>query len=212
MGSYWVRIFVEFNRNRRICGSVRVAHRANKYSAKNIPTAPAKLFNKLNTHAPKTSAKKNSFRSAPRIVSGRFNDRKTGLMCIVVASGVLNPEQPREEVHCQHRHSETENDACEGFLASAFAEGKRQAAHNDGDESKPLGNRPGECRLQDIHGVLPRGTALRANRDRERETDGQHDDEPSVRFKPSLALHEVRFHSLSPHKKSPRTIGRRAPG
>src|SRR5260370_34153828 len=104
IGSYCVRIFVEFNKNRRICGSVRVAHRANKYSAKNIPTAPAKLFNRLNTHAPITSAKKNSFRSAPRIVSGRFNDRKTGLVCIVVPSEVLDPEQPSQEVNREDGH------------------------------------------------------------------------------------------------------------
>src|SRR6267154_836604 len=114
IGSYCVRIFVEFSKNRRICGSVLVAHRAKRYNAKNMPTPPARLFNRLNTHAPITSAKKNSFRSAPRIVSGRFNDRKTGLVCIVIASGGLNPEQPSQEVHCQHCHSETEDNAREG--------------------------------------------------------------------------------------------------
>src|SRR6266852_9176384 len=105
MGSYWVRIFVEFSKKRRICGSVRVAHRAKRYSAKNIPTAPARLFSRLNTHAPITSPKKNSFRSAPRIVSGRFNDRKTGLVCMVVPSEVLNPEQPSQEVNREDGHS-----------------------------------------------------------------------------------------------------------
>src|SRR5260370_10514282 len=132
IGSYCVRILVGFSKNGRIWGSVRVAHRAKRYNAKNMPTPPARLFNRLNTHAPITSAKKNSFRSAPRIVSGRFNDRKTGLVCIVIASGGLNPEQPSEEIHCQDGHPQTDNAACQGFLSSAFAEGERQATHNDG--------------------------------------------------------------------------------
>src|SRR5882762_2716106 len=104
MGSYCVRIFVEFSKKRRICGSVRVAQRAKRYRAKKIPAAPARLFSRLNTHAPMTSAKKNSFRSAPRIVSGRFNDRKTGLVCIVIASEELNPEQPSQEVNREDSH------------------------------------------------------------------------------------------------------------
>src|SRR5260370_2949618 len=156
MGLYCVRIFVEFSKKRRICGSVRVAQRAKRYSAKNIPTAPARLLSRLNTQAPMTSAKKNSFRSAPRIVSGRFNDRKTGLVCIVIASEGLNPEQPSEEVHCQPFHSETENDAREGFLSATFAEGEGQAANNDGNQGKPLCDGTGERVLQDVHGVLPR--------------------------------------------------------
>src|SRR5216684_8265296 len=116
MGSYCVRIFVEFSKKRRICGSVRVAQRAKRYSAKNIPTAPARLFSRLKTHAPMTSAKKNSFRSAPRIVSGRFNDRKMGFVCMALASEGLNPEQPCHEVHRQHGHPQPEHDTREGFL------------------------------------------------------------------------------------------------
>src|SRR5260370_13786112 len=103
--------------------------------------------------SPVLSAKKNSYCTAPRNVGGRFNDRKTGLVCIVIASGGLNPEQPSEEIHGQDGHPQTEDDACEGFLSSAFAEGERQATYNDGDYRKTFGHGTREGRLHNADSI-----------------------------------------------------------
>lgn len=71
MGSYCVLSFAEERRNRRICGSVRVAHRAARKRRENIKMPPGKLASILNVAAPIHRAKKNSFRSTPRMVRGR---------------------------------------------------------------------------------------------------------------------------------------------
>src|SRR5580704_9957535 len=80
IGSYCGRSLAAVSRKRRICGSVWVAQRAKKYSIKNISRPPNKLLSRLKVAAPRHMAKKKSFRSAPRIVSGRESERCTRLM------------------------------------------------------------------------------------------------------------------------------------
>src|SRR5580692_2990358 len=80
IGSYCGRSLAAMSRKRRICGSVWVAQRAKKYSNKNIINPPNKLLSRLKVAAPRHMAKKKSFRSAPRIVSGRDSVRCTLLI------------------------------------------------------------------------------------------------------------------------------------
>src|SRR5260370_42295450 len=125
-----------------------------------MPTAPARLFNRLNTQAPSTSAKKNSFRSAPRIVSGRFNDRKTGLVCIVVPSEVLNPEQPSQEVNREDGHPRPEAKAGKGFLPPTSPKAKAQPPHTNATKANPLADGPENALLQTAAGVSQRWVPL----------------------------------------------------
>src|SRR5271156_6773001 len=116
IGSYSARSLAAVSRNRRICGSVWVAQRARKYSNKNISNPPNKLLRRLNVAAPRHMAKKKSFRSAPRMVSGRDNDRCT--LLIRLASAIrfsvrgrcdsIAGKQPREEIHRGDGHANTE--------------------------------------------------------------------------------------------------------
>src|SRR5208282_4575531 len=85
IGSYCARSRAAVRRKRRIWGSVWVAQRAKKYSNKNISSPPNKLLSKLKVAAPRHMAKKKSFRSAPRIVSGRDSVRGTLLIRLVSA-------------------------------------------------------------------------------------------------------------------------------
>jgi hypothetical protein len=68
----------EFNRMRKICGSVTVAQQDKRYRATNMSSPPRRLPKKLNVAPPMMRAKKNKRRSAPAIVRGLFNDRYTG--------------------------------------------------------------------------------------------------------------------------------------
>src|SRR5580704_6580429 len=114
IGSYCARSRAAVSRNRRICGSVWVAQRARKYSNKNISNPPNKLLSKLKVAAPRHIAKKKSFRSAPRMVSGRDSDRCTRLirldsaMCFSLRdAGELGAgKEPREEIHRCDGHAD----------------------------------------------------------------------------------------------------------
>src|ERR1700722_214632 len=107
MGSYCARTFAAVSKKRRICGSVAVAQRATRYRRKKISTPPSKLLRRLKVAAPRHMAKKKSFRSAPRIVSGRESDRDTRLIRLGSATlasiGKLEKstarKEPRQEVH-----------------------------------------------------------------------------------------------------------------
>src|SRR5216684_4425937 len=55
-------------KNRKICGSVAVAQRAQPNKMANIMSPPRKLPRRLNVAAPITRARKKSVRSAPQIV------------------------------------------------------------------------------------------------------------------------------------------------
>src|SRR5208282_6494804 len=119
IGSYCARSRAAVRRKRRIWGSVWVAQRAKKYSNKNISSPPNKLLSRLKVAAPRHMAKKKSFRSAPRIVSGRDSDRCT--LLIRLASGMcLSPrkvlgstsrKEPGQEVHRCDGHANAEKDA-----------------------------------------------------------------------------------------------------
>src|SRR5277367_3232582 len=80
IGSYCGRTFAAVSKKRRICGSVAVAQRAKRYKRRKISTPPSKLLRRLKVAAPRHMAKKKSFLSAPRIVSGRESDRDTRLI------------------------------------------------------------------------------------------------------------------------------------
>src|SRR5271156_1937631 len=116
IGSYCARTFAAVRRNRRICGSVPVAQRARKYKRKKIKTPPSKLLRRLKVAAPRHMAKKNSFRSAPRIVRGRESDRCTRFILRIsamyfsvrVVRYSIARKEPREKVHGGDGHSNTE--------------------------------------------------------------------------------------------------------
>ena len=60
-------------------------------------------------------------------------------------------------------------------LRSAFAEGKRKAGNDDRNERKAAGDGAGECGLQNVDGVFPRGSSLLGegwSGEKKRETDG----------------------------------------
>src|ERR1700674_6131002 len=107
IGSYCVRSFAAASKSRRTCGSVFVAPRAAKKLTKNINTPPDKLLSRLNVAAPRHMAKKKSFRSAPRRVSGRERDRCTRLirldsaMCFSLLDAWVSAsrKKPRQEIH-----------------------------------------------------------------------------------------------------------------
>src|SRR4029077_11278511 len=108
-----------------------------RYKAKNIRRAPVKLSRRLNMHAATTSAKKNSFRSAPRIVSGRFSDRNTGLRCMIIRlKQVSDAKEPEKEIHRQDSHAEAKQEPGKGALSAAFPEGEREAADNNSDQGE----------------------------------------------------------------------------
>lgn len=75
----------------------------------------------LNVAAPMHMAKKKSFRSAPRTVSGRCSVRYTVLLLrpgVIVVFGEYRPaeesgKEPSEEVDRGNGHANTEEHACE---------------------------------------------------------------------------------------------------
>src|SRR6202451_4472648 len=119
IGSYCARTLAAVSRNRRICGSVWVDQRAMKESSKNISSPPNRLLSRLKVAAPRHMAKKKSFRSAPRIVSGRESDRWTLLILLWSAmcscfEGVRDSvarEKPRQEIHRGDRHADAKEHA-----------------------------------------------------------------------------------------------------
>src|SRR5271156_6238695 len=128
IGSYCARSRAAVSRNRRICGSVWVAQRARKYSNRNIRSPPNKLLSRLKVAAPRHMAKKKSFRSAPRIVSGRDSDRCTLLirlesdMCFPrrdVRESVAG-KQPSEEIDGGNGHADAEQNAREYAFRATF--------------------------------------------------------------------------------------------
>ena len=152
IGSYCARSLAAVSRKRRICGSVWVAQRAMKYSNKNISNPPSKLLSRLNVAAPRHMAKKKSFRSAPRIVSGRDSDRCTLLirlasaMCFSVANvcDSVAGKKPRQEVHRRDGHANAEEHAGKHALRAAFAESEGETGDNDGNEREAAGDGAGE--------------------------------------------------------------------
>src|SRR5580692_5894892 len=169
IGSYCGRSLAAMSRKRRICGSVWVAQRAKKYSNKNISNPPNKLLSKLKVAAPRHIAKKKSFRSAPRIVSGRESDRCTLLIRLLSATCFSSGscpdsvawKKPREKIHRRDSHADAEENARQHPLRSPLAEGECKAGHDDGHEREAASDGAGEGRHQDVDGVFPRGSALR---------------------------------------------------
>src|SRR5579885_1514859 len=100
-----------------------------KYSNRNIRIPPNKVFIRLKTPAPMSRAKKKSFRSTPRMVSGRLSERNTGLVRLVCMSG--SGKEPGHEIDGTNGHSDAEDDAGHGAFRSALAKGENQSAHDD---------------------------------------------------------------------------------
>src|SRR5260370_4822112 len=99
------------------------------------------LASRLNVAAPRHMAKKKSFRSAPRIVSGRDSDRwtlLTRLASAMYSSSFLRRsgagKQPREKVHRRDCHANAEQHTRENAFRSPLAESERQARHNNRDQ------------------------------------------------------------------------------
>jgi hypothetical protein len=96
----------------------------------------------LNVAAPRHIAKKKSFRSAPRIVSGRDSDRCTLLirlesaMCFSprdVRESVAG-KQPSEEIHGGDGHADAEQNACEYPFRATFTKGESKTSNHDCNE------------------------------------------------------------------------------
>src|ERR1700691_6113913 len=168
IGSYCARSRAAVSRNRRICGSVWVAQRARKYSNKNISNPPNKLLSRLKVAAPRHIAKKKSFRSAPRIISGRDSVRGTLLIRLDSAIEFSVQEwrasgpgkHPSQEIYGCDGHADDEEHAGKYTLRTTFTEGEGEADHDDGDERKPASDSAGEGLLQHIDGVFPRRISL----------------------------------------------------
>src|SRR6266704_5525493 len=108
-------------------------------------------------------AKKKSFRSAPRIVSGRDSDRCTRLIRLASAmcfslrdAGVsASGEKPRQKVHRCNGHSDAKEHAGKHTLRAAFAEGKGETRNYNGNEGEAARDSAGESLLQHANGVFP---------------------------------------------------------
>src|SRR3984957_9794721 len=119
IGSYCARPLAALSSKRRICGSVRVAQRARKYKRKKIKSPPSKLLRRLKVAAPRHMAKKNSFRSAPRMVRGRERARCTRLIRLesamfrlfLKASESIAGKEPSQEIHGGDSHAAAEQHA-----------------------------------------------------------------------------------------------------
>src|SRR6266850_992142 len=98
---------------------------------------PNKLLSRLKVAAPRHMAKKKSFRSAPRIVSGRDSDRCTRLirlasaMCFSLRDAGISAagKKPRQEIPRCDGHSDTKEHAGKHPLRAAFTEGKGETRH-----------------------------------------------------------------------------------
>jgi hypothetical protein len=88
---------------------------------------------------------KKSFRSVPRIVSGRDNDRYTLLIRLVSAicfslqdTGVSGAgKKPRQEVRCRDGHSDVEKHPGKHTLRAAFTEGEGDPATTNATRDSP---------------------------------------------------------------------------
>jgi hypothetical protein len=77
-------------------------------------------------------AKKKSFRSAPRIVSGRESDRCTLLIRLASATcfsfqdlrDSVARKKPRQEIHCCDGHANAEEHTGEHTFRASFTEGE----------------------------------------------------------------------------------------
>src|ERR1700723_1896048 len=134
----------------------------------NSPMPPNREWSTEKMAPPETRATKNSRRSAPRTVSGRFmalNTRFTLRSAAVdmdrLLSLVLARKEPGHEVHCADCHADAEDDAGEHPFGLAFAIREHQAADDDCDQRQPGRDRAGECGLEDVHRVVPRIAAGR---------------------------------------------------
>src|SRR5579859_3764429 len=121
---------------------------------------PSRLPKRLKVAAPRHMAKKKSFRSAPRMVSGRESDRCTGLIlrvCVMAISWFhqTSREQPCQEVDGGDRHANTEKNTGKHALRASLAKGEGQTGDDDRDEGQSAGDGAGESLLQDVDGVLP---------------------------------------------------------
>src|SRR5579872_5563146 len=132
---------------------------------------PSKLLRRLKVAAPRHMAKKKSFRSAPRIVSGRDNARCTLLIRLTSATKVLlrvrlsvAGKKPRQEIHRRDSHADAEQHTCQHALRAAFTEGEGEAGHDNGNEREAASDGAGESLLQHANGVFPRGSSLREGR------------------------------------------------
>src|ERR1700722_8557570 len=118
-GSYCVLNLAADSRKRSICGSVFVAHWAARYRRKNIKMPPSKLESMLNVAAPMHMAKKKSFLSTPRTVSGRWRVRYTVLILLAWAMSISSRsetclrsrKEPSEEIDCGDGHANAEQNA-----------------------------------------------------------------------------------------------------
>src|SRR5262249_2861158 len=124
-----------------------------------IRMPPARLFRRLKVAAPRHIAKKNSFRSAPRIVRGRESDLCTGLIlrCCVTAflSIPRSGKEPGHEVAGGDGHADTEENAREHALRAAFTEGKGEPRDDNRHEGKPASDRARKGLLQYVDRVFP---------------------------------------------------------
>src|SRR5579884_1208047 len=165
MGSYWLRSFAARRSKRSICGSAAIAQRAVKYRSRKTSAPPRRLPSRLKVAAPRHMAKKKSFRSAPRMVSGRERDRCTGLLRRSRAMRIspvqaVSWKEPGEKVDGGNGHADAEEDAGKDALRTAFAERECQTGDDDRDEGESARNRAGERLLQDVNRVFPRRRAL----------------------------------------------------
>src|ERR1700730_5473117 len=123
-----------------------------------------RLPRRLNVAAPRHMAKKKSFRSAPRIVSGRDSDRCTLLirppsaMCLSVGDvrDLAAGEKPGQKIHRGDCHANAEEHAGENAFRATFTEGEGEAGHDDGHERETASDGAGERRLEYADGVFPR--------------------------------------------------------
>src|SRR5216683_7750162 len=147
-----------------------------------MSSPPSKLLSRLNVAAPRHMAKKKSFRSAPRIVSGRDSDRCTLLirlpsaMCLSLgdAGDLAAGEKPGQEIHCGDSHANAEEHAGENAFRATFTEGEGEAGHDDGHEREAASDGAGERCLEHADSVFPRRSSrLGERRSGKQEADRQ---------------------------------------
>src|SRR5580704_798851 len=109
-------------------------------------------------------AKKKSFRSAPRMVSGRESDRCTLLIRLVSAMCCTPPsrsrKEPSQKVHRSDRHSHAEQHAREDPFGSPFPKSESESGHDDCNERESARDGAGKRGHEHVDRVLPRRIAL----------------------------------------------------
>src|ERR1700730_3660147 len=129
-------------------------------------------------------AKKKSFRSAPRTVSGRESERctllirRTSAMCFDPSVSVAR-EKPRQEIHGGDSHADTEENTRKHTLRASFAEGERESGDDNGDEREAAGDGAGERLLQNIDSVFPGRSSLGEGWTREEQSRNRGEDRSS---------------------------------